>query len=125
MEALNADIQKNESQTYTPRDGYQLCGVTLEYKNIGKAPIAYPETLEGVIADGAEYAQTADYLIFNVNQGMMSNAQGADPYNPGDTFKADTLIEIPTDKADKIEAVIYPGDKTHPEHETRLLLQTK
>lgn len=111
IDLLNNDFADalTTSGPYVPRDGHVLCAANITYENVGTTPGVVPEQPAGVISDGALYEQTADYTLFVINDIIM-NAKLGGPFNPGITFDAQTLLEVP--EGLNVDAVYLAPDDT-------------
>ena len=89
-----ADFEESMLNPYQLRAGHKLCAATIRYENIGTVPGTYPEQPDGVIVGEALIEQTTNYELFIINDILMSEPLGG-PFNPGITFEAQTLLEVP------------------------------
>lgn len=89
-----ADFEESMLNPYQLRAGHKLCAATIRYENIGTVPGTYPEQPDGVIVGEALIEQTTNYELFVINDILMSEPLGG-PFNPGITFEAQTLLEVP------------------------------
>lgn len=96
IDQANEAISEYYIEPYVGRDGYKVCSATLEYTNTGNVPMTDPEQPYGVVSGNSIYQQSHDYSMFGINQHLMDLASSG-PFNPGDTVKAETYLEVPED----------------------------
>lgn len=123
MSAVQRNLQEAGIDRWSPRDGYKVCELDLNYHNVGKTPGGIPDP-EGVIIDGAEYAAFEDMDLHSLNTLIWLDQNGGE-MNPGDSTDTWLYFQIPEGKEDQIEAFVFDGNDKNSELKSILHLLVK